>query len=104
MKYTQGKWAFDEKRNAIYSTTEWLVEPSKVDDEEGVPIDVISTFSAMGGNDTMADIKLIVVAPELLEIVMKIAFYYDVNNGGTTKPLSDNILDELNQIIKKATE
>ena len=104
MKYTQGKWAFDEKRNAIYSINEWLVEPSKEDDEEGVPIDVISTFSAMGGNNTMADIKLIVVAPELLEIVMKISMEYDVNNGGTTKPLSNNILDELNQLIKKATE
>ena len=87
MKYTQGKWAFDEKRNTIYSTTEWLVEPSKVDDEEGVPIDVISTFSAMCGDDIMADIKLIIVAPELLEIVMKISMEYDVNNGGTTKQL-----------------
>jgi len=104
MKYTQGKWAFDEKRNAIYSTTEWLVEPSKEDDEEGVPTDVISTFSAMGGNNTMADIKLIVIAPELLEIVMKIAMEYDVNCGGTTKPLSKDILDELNQLIKKAIE
>lgn len=104
MKYTQGKWAFDEKRNAIYSTTEWLVEPNKEDEEEGVPLDVISTFSAMGGNDAMADIKLIVIAPELLDIAMKIAMEYDINNGGTTKPLSSDILDELNQLIKKATE
>lgn len=104
MKYTRGKWAFDEKRNAIYSTTEWLVEPNKEDDEDGVPIDVISTFSAMGGNDTMADIKLIVVAPELLEIAMKIIQEYDVNTGGTAKPLKREILDELNKLIKKATE
>ena len=102
MKYTKGKWDFDEKRNVIYSTTEWLVEPNKEDDEEGVPLDVISTFSAMGGNDTMADIKLIVIAPELLEIAMKIVQEYDVNLGGTTKPLSRDILDELNQLIKKS--
>ena len=104
MKYTQGKWAFDEKRNAIYSTAEWLIEPNKEEDEEGVPIDIISTFSAMGGNNTIADIKLIVVAPELLEVAMRIIQEYDPNTGGTIKPLSIDILNELNRIVKKAND
>lgn len=65
--HTPGPWAYDENRNAIYSTVEFIIEPDKEQDEEGIPVDIISTRAAMGGNDTKADIKLLTAAPCMLE-------------------------------------
>ena len=72
MKHTKGKWVFNALRNAIESDSEWDTEPNIEDGEEGIPVQVISTFSAMGGKDTNADIKLICSAPELLETVIRL--------------------------------
>jgi hypothetical protein len=58
-KHTPGPWRHNGKRNAIESTTEMVYEDQ--------PVQVISTFAAMGGENTDADILLIAAAPDLLE-------------------------------------
>lgn len=100
---TPGPWAFDEDRNVVYSTTKWFIESNEEESEEGLPTLVISTLAACGGDDPSADIRLIVAAPELLDIAMRILAEYDFSLGGTIKPLTDETLDELKQIVKKAT-
>ena len=46
--YTQGKWKFNEQRSAIESDSEWEIEPNIDDEEDGIPVQVISTYAAMG--------------------------------------------------------
>ena len=70
--HTPGPWAHDKRLNLIYSQSAYLVTPSIFDDEEGVPMTVISTFAAMGGNDIEADVALIVAAPEMLGALIQI--------------------------------
>lgn len=76
MNHTAGKWVYNKGRQAIESTTEWLVEPNKEEDEDGIPTQVISVLGAMGGNNPSADIELICMAPcmhsainEVLEVL-----------------------------------
>lgn len=93
MGYTSGDWIYNSKSNSIESTSEWLVKPE--DDEDGVPIQIISTFAAMGGDDINADIKLICAAPKMIELLLDLLDKYDITTGGISSSLS---IDEINKI------
>jgi len=58
---TKGEWSFSNKGNAIISS-EWGIEPDEKNGEEGINVQIISTFAAMGGNHPNVDIEAIVNA------------------------------------------
>lgn len=101
--YTQGKWKYNEERNAIESDSEWLIEPNAEDYEDGVPIQVISTFANMGGNDIKADIQLICAAPEMLQALFNIVNKYDIETGGVLGRITYEEVEEIKKVIKLAT-
>lgn len=89
-KFTPGPWIY--KSNGIHSTTQWQVEPNLADLEEGVPTTIISTFAVMGGDDVQADIRLIVKAPEMYTLLMRI-------NGSA--PVSKSMYDKIDKLLKE---
>ena len=101
MAYTKGKWVYNRSRYEIESTSEWTVEPSE--DEDGIPAYVISTFGSMGGKDALADIALICAAPDMLELLQKIAKQIDdsLNNRELAK-FGQEVLDEIQSVIHQA--
>lgn len=101
-KFTPGPWRYNKNTNSIDSVVRWLVEP--IEDDEGIPMQVISTFAAMGGENTSADIKLISKAPEMYTLIRNLrhvlATVYD-SSSSFAKMVEDynnearNLLNEI---------
>jgi len=88
-KHTTGKWIYNKEKHCIESDTEWAIEPNEEWELEGSKTEIISTYGAMGGNDTQADIKLICSAPELLKSLIEMVKTYEGFNGaGNANPNS----------------
>lgn len=102
MAYTNGDWVWNKENNSIESTTEWVIEPDKDNDEDGVPVQVISTFAAMGGSDTQADIKLICASPKMLQVLYNIVNKYDIESGGVLSRITYEEVEEIKKVIKLA--
>jgi hypothetical protein len=102
MAYTNGDWVWNKNNNSIESTTEWVIKPDKENDEDGVPVQVISTFSAMGGDDTKADIQLICSAPKMLQALYDIVNKYDIETGGVLGRITYEEVEEIKKVIKLA--
>jgi len=78
-KHTTGKWIYNEDKHCIESDIEWSIEPNPEWDLDGVKTEIISTYGAMGGNDTTADIRLICSAPDMLNVLQEIMDCYNKN-------------------------
>jgi hypothetical protein len=76
-KHTTGKWIYNEYKHCIESDTEWSIEPNPEWDLDGSKTEIISTYGAMGGNDTRADIRLICSAPDMLNVLQEIIECYE---------------------------
>jgi hypothetical protein len=66
MPATPGPWAYDPDTSHIISTTAFEDWSLDLPDEEPVPKRVLCLISAMGGDDSQADLALLVAAPKLL--------------------------------------
>ena len=69
-KHTEGPWIYNKLGCRIESTTVWYEEATQ--DEDAIPVQVVSLRGAMGGDDVEADANLIAAAPELLETLKRI--------------------------------
>lgn len=90
--HTPGPWKYNKERSAIVSETAWLVEPSEELDTQGIPLDVLSLYGAMGGEDTQADARLIAAAPDMLAILKHL--YHNVD-GQIDMKTWKNIIDAI---------
>jgi hypothetical protein len=104
MPHTSGDWIFNPINYSIESTAEWIVHPDEENDEEGIPVQVVSTFGSMGGNDTMADIKLICAAPRMLDLLYHLVREYDWQSGGNLGGLKEEEIEEIKKVIDLATK
>lgn len=104
MAYTNGDWVWNKDNNSIESTAEWVVKPDTDNDEEGIPVQVISTFAAMGGNDTKADVQLICAAPKMLQVLFDIVNKYDIETGGILGRITYEEVEEIKKVIKSAVD
>jgi len=102
MAYTNGDWVWNKDNNTIESTTEWVIPPDIDNDEDGVPVQIISTFSAMGGDDTKSDIQLICAAPKMLQALYDIVNKYDIETGGVLGRITYEEVEEIKKVIKSA--
>lgn len=78
MAHVAGPWAYDPTTNHVVSTTQfedWSVGL----DEPPRAKQVVCTYGAMGGDDNRADLALIVAAPELLDVVLRLSAIGDMD-------------------------
>jgi len=99
--YTKGKWIYNKNNCSIESSIEYLIEPD-ADDDIGIPVLIISTFAAMGGNDIQADINLICQAPAMLDVLQDILFKYDITTGGINTALTLEEIDNIKSVVNAA--
>ena len=93
MNHTAGKWVYNKGRQAIESTTEWLVEPNKEEDEDGIPTQVISVLGAMGGNNPSANIELICMAPSMFDAISEVLDRMDSNDKPTMEWMRTRLME-----------
>jgi hypothetical protein len=67
MPHTPGPWAYDPTTHHIVSTTVFEDYTDGLD--EKIPKRVLCTYGAMGGDDTNADLALIVAAPLMFRVI-----------------------------------
>lgn len=101
MGYTKGDWVYNKYNNSIESTSQWTIEPDEVG-EDGIPVRVISTFAAMGGDDTTADIQLICAAPKMIQALLNIVNKYDIGRVGVLGGITYEEIEEIKKVIKLA--
>lgn len=71
IKHSRGPWHFDASRMNICTSEkcDWVEE----DDEDPAYRTVIHTQSAMGGDDTQADQRLLIGSPLMFDLLNRIA-------------------------------
>jgi hypothetical protein len=113
-RHTPGPWRHDSEKSAIVSETameDWSLDPEIFD--APVPRTVISTFGAMGGDDSAADAQLLAAAPEMLNMLQQYltnaieqraaAKVYTDRAGNPSKADCQAEIDALRALIAKAT-
>lgn len=100
MAHTRGPWAIDDKTSNIVSTTEFEDWSLSIEDEDPVPKNILCFFGAMGGEDTRADLALMVTAPELLGSLR--ALVAAIAEGNVDE--IERLRAKANKIIERATD
>lgn len=90
IKHSRGPWHFDAGRMNICTSEkyEWVEE----DDEDPAYRTVIHTQSAMGGDDTEADKRLLIGSPLMFDLLNRIA---GGEEGASIRKEAQELLEEI---------